>query len=557
MYQMNNPIIPGFYPDPSICRAGSDYYIATSSFTFFPGIPLWHSKDLCHWENIGYALDRHEQLRMNPKGLSAGTFAPTIRYHDGLFYVIVGNMSTGENIVVTATDPAGDWSEPHFVEGIGGDPDLFWDDEGTCWCAFSAFGGPHRGIVRQKLDTEKWELTGDPIFMWGGAAVDAPSPEAPHIYKIGDWYYLMIAEGGTEHMHAVTIARSKTLDGKFEGYVGNPILTHRHLKRISEIVNVGHADLVETQNGEWYMVALASRPYGGYHKNMGRETFIAPVIWEDGWPVVSPDTGKVEMTYPAPNLEQFPVVPVPAKDGFDSQKLANQWVTIGTPVNDPFYLSDSKLHIKTLADPIQTILPPRRMPMMEGATPEQMAEMRKKMMEERRGTIPYALSFVGRRQQHMSFEVEAEMHFEIKDENETAGIVLLQNNYNQIRLEIAKENGKQVARVIKYVQITPPNPRLLPSFSIEEVDGTFEMGKVEIDGTNFILQHIAVGQANSFYIGKNREHMIAVAENISGKFLGSETAGGFIGAFVGMFASGNGRDTGNEAAFDSFTYVGK
>ena len=151
-YKIQNPIIPGFYPDPSICRVGKDYYIANSSFSFFPGVPLFHSRDLAHWECIGYALSDPKQLRLNPERTSGGLFAPTIRYHEGLFYVIVGNMTTGENLLVTAEDPRGPWSDAHLIDGVGGDPSLFWDDDGTCWCSYS------------KMGTASWTWT--PISWW-------------------------------------------------------------------------------------------------------------------------------------------------------------------------------------------------------------------------------------------------------------------------------------------------------------------------------------------------------------------------------------------------------
>ena len=198
-YKIKNPIIPGFYPDPSICRVGNDYYIANSSFSFFPGIPLFHSRDLAHWECIGYALNDPQHLRLNPERLSGGLFAPTIRYHEGLFYVIVGNMTTGENILVTAEDPRGPWSDVHLIDGVGGDPSLFWDDDGTCWCSYSKMGGPNGGIVNRQLDLTTFQLVGEEYYLWNGNAYDAHSPESSHIYKKDGWYYLLIAEGGTEH----------------------------------------------------------------------------------------------------------------------------------------------------------------------------------------------------------------------------------------------------------------------------------------------------------------------------------------------------------------------
>ena len=267
-HDIRNPILPGFYPDPSICRAGDDYYMVTSSFSFFPGVPVFHSRDLKHWEQLGHVLDRTEQLPLNSRHISGGIFAPTIRWHDGLFYMVVTNVDGIGDFICTAKEPAGPWSDMHIVRDAPGiDPSLFWDDDGTCYMCGTE--GQGRGIWCAVLDTERFAI-GERHHLWEGALINCWAPEAPHIYKKDGWYYLMIAEGGTEHFHAVTISRSQSIYGPYEGYAGNPILTHRHLGYEVAIANTGHADLVQTQGGQWYMVMLASRPYGGYHKNLGR-----------------------------------------------------------------------------------------------------------------------------------------------------------------------------------------------------------------------------------------------------------------------------------------------
>ncbi len=549
-YMIQNPIIPGFYPDPSICRVGKDYYIANSSFSFFPGIPLFHSRDLAHWECIGYALDRPEQLRLNPERTSGGLFAPTIRYHEGLFYVIVGNMTTGENILVTAEDPAGDWSEAHLIDGVGGDPSLFWDDDGTCWCSYSKMGVPGQGgIVNRQLDLSTYQLVGEEYYLWSGNAYDAHSPESSHIYKKDGWYYLLIAEGGTEHYHATTVARSRALNGPYKNYRGNPILSHGHLSMYHEIVNIGHSDLVETQNGEWYMVSLASRPYGGYHKNLGRETFIMPVIWESGWPIVSPETGKCEMEYPAPYLPEYPVAPSPELDDFDAPKLSWEWNTLGTPVNDIYRLEDGCLIIRTEKTPIENWAHN-----VFGAFPQDPEERRKlfeAMMAQRKNAKSYALGFVGRRQQHFSYTAATEMTFTPKTDKDTAGLVLFQDSMNQLRVEVAREGEKIVARVVKFYNVIPHAMMgdVIPEMDVEEGLYSKVLGCIELQDENVELRLEARGQSNSFYVNE-----IPVACNVDGSFLGSETCGGFIGAYVGMFASGNGEEVDNEASFDWFSY---
>lgn len=555
-YKIKNPIIPGFYPDPSICRVGNDYYIANSSFSFFPGIPLFHSRDLAHWECIGYALNDPQQLRLNPERLSGGLFAPTIRYHEGLFYVIVGNMTTGENILVTAEDPRGPWSDVHLIDGVGGDPSLFWDDDGTCWCSYSKMGGPNGGIVNRQLDLTTFQLVGEEYYLWNGNAYDAHSPESSHIYKKDGWYYLLIAEGGTEHYHATTIARSKNLNGPYKNYRGNPILSHGHLSMYHEIVNIGHSDFVETQNGAWYMVSLASRPYGGYHKNLGRETFIMPVIWESGWPIVSPGTGKCEMEYPAPELPEFPVADLPEADDFDAKTLSWQWNTLGTPVGDVYRLEDSRLYIKTAAVPLENWAHHKF-----GGFPEDPEERRKMFeahMAARKNAKSYAMGFVGRRQQHFSYTVETSMYYAPQGENDTAGLVIIQDSTNQLRIEIGLEQGKKVARVVKFYNVIPHAMMgdVIPEMDVEEGLYSQVLGCVEIPDEEVVLRITAKGQSNSFYVND-----LPVAVNVDGSFMGSETCGGFVGAYIGMFASSNTNGKENaepveqEAAFDWFTYV--
>ena len=254
--RVSNPILPGFYPDPSICRVGEDYYMVTSTFAYFPGVPIFHSKDLVNWKQIGNILDREEQLNLIGASHSGGIFAPTIRYHEGIFYMVTTNVTHGGNFIVTAKDPAGPWSNPYFIEGAYGiDPSLFFDDDGRCY--ITGTKGRREGeryygdneIWLQEIDVENMKLVGESVAIWHGALRNVVWPEAPHIYKKDGRYYLLIAEAGTAHAHAVTVASSEKIMEPFTGYNCNPILTHRHLGLDYPIVNVGHGDLVETQNG--------------------------------------------------------------------------------------------------------------------------------------------------------------------------------------------------------------------------------------------------------------------------------------------------------------------
>ena len=264
MPTVKNPILSGFYPDPSICRVGDTYYIVNSTFAYFPGVPVFASKDLCHFRQIGNILDRPSQLPLGNDGMSRGIFAPTIRYYDGVYYMITTNVSFGGNFIVTATDPAGPWSEPHYLKGAEGiDPSIFFDEDGKCYYIGTRpnpDGVRYNGdwyIYIQELDIKNFCLVGDYKLAWKGALRDAEWPEGPHLYKKDGWYYLLIAEGGTEHFHAVTIARSREIYGPYEGNPGNPIMTHRHLGEQYPICNTGHADFVELAEGSGYGVMLA------------------------------------------------------------------------------------------------------------------------------------------------------------------------------------------------------------------------------------------------------------------------------------------------------------
>ena len=523
-----NPILPGFYPDPSICRVGEDYYLVNSTFEYFPGLPIFHSRDLVHWRQLGHVLDRPSQLPLDGVYPSGGLYAPTIRYHDGTFYVIntlVGGTSKKGNFIVTATDPAGPWSEPYWLENAPGiDPSLFFDDNGRAWYVGNRiplqtqFEG-HREIWLQELDLQSMCLVGDTYALWDGALKGGVHAEAPHIYKVAGMYYLMIAEGGTSHDHAVTIAHSANIMGPYEGNRRNPIMTHRHLGLDYPIVGTGHADLVETQSGEWWMVLLAMRPYGGYFYNLGRETFLVPVRWEDGWPVVAPGRGRVEALERAPNLPEHRWPSLPACDHFESQTLASQWNFLRTPREDFWSLNARPGYLRLRL------------------RPEQLTDLANP-------------SFVGRRQQHMRFAVRAALEFQPQHKDECAGLVLLQNNQFNFRFVVS---GGAATTVSLVKRATPePNPRLLPIQTGTDVT----LAELPIEGSRFYFKVEADGQAYSFYIATAPEAWQPVAEGVDGRILSTPFAGGFVGAYIGMYASSNGQPSANTADFDWFEYVG-
>ncbi|WP_309119658.1 glycoside hydrolase family 43 protein [Paenibacillus sp.] len=519
MTTFRNPILPGFYPDPSAIRVGEDYYLATSSFEFFPGVPLFHSRDLVHWRQIGHALDRPSQLNLDGIAPSRGIWAPTIRYHDGRFYMIttfVDNEKNMHNFYVTAEDPAGDWSDPVWLEDAPGiDPSLFFDDDGKAY--YTGNRVPPEGqryakemdIWLQEIDLESGRLIGEKISLWRGALKVAHAQEGPHLYKVGGWYYLLIAEGGTGHTHAITVARSESVKGPYEGYKGNPLLTHRHLGRDYGIVNVGHGEWVETQTGDWWMVCLGSRPYGGYFRNLGRETFLTPMKWEDGWPVVNPGKGIVEAEGEAPDLPPTPWPSRASRDDFDAPRLAGEWNFLRTPRGDFWNLEERPgwLRLKLKPDVVSALANP---------------------------------SFVGRRQQHMSFAATTKLEFSPAAEGEAAGIVLLQNADYHYRLEYGRVESVDALRLI-------------------ERRGGIErnVASRRYDGVSIELKVEAAGQAYSFFYRIDEEApWEALAEDVDGRLLSTDVAGGFTGAYLGMYASSHGAVSANVADFDWFEYEG-
>ncbi len=312
---VQRPVLPGFHPDPSICRVGDQYYLATSSFEYAPGVPISRSADLRSWELIGHALDRPSQLDVSKAGPSGGIFAPTLRHHDGRFWMITTNWSDdGGQLVVHAEDAAGPWSEPvRIPSAIGIDPDLAWDDDGTCLMTYAGFGpGGGEGIVQSAIDPWTGEVLTERRWLWSGTG--GKFPEGPHLYRIGQWWYLLIAEGGTERGHAVTVARSRSPQGPFESNPRNPLITHRGTDEA--VQNTGHADLVERPDGNWAIVYHGVRARGSspeWHV-LGRETFADEVAWEDGWPVL---TGHLE---PQPSVDE------PVTEAVEGGMLPTSWV---------------------------------------------------------------------------------------------------------------------------------------------------------------------------------------------------------------------------------------
>ncbi|MFJ2033624.1 glycoside hydrolase family 43 protein [Streptosporangium sp. NPDC087985] len=506
---MNNPILPGSYPDPSVCRVGDDYYLVTSTFEWFPGVPIFHSRDLVNWRQLGHVLDRPSQLELDGIRPSGGIYAPTIRHHDGVFYMIttlVDGQVTEGNFVVTATDPAGPWSDPHWLpEAEGFDPSLFFDDDGRVWVTGTRPAKPleYEGqteIWLRELDLATMALTGPEHVIWGGALRGAIWSEGPHLYKVDGLYYLLTAEGGTAHDHAVVVARSDRIAGPYTGNPRNPVLTHRHLGRDHPIVGTGHADLVRTPPGEWWMVLLAMRPHDGYTLNLGRETFLAPVRWEDGWPVVP--AVPPALTPPALPEHRWPAEP--ACDHFDSVRLAHCWNHLRTPREPYWSLTDRPGHLRLRLRPES---------LTDLASP----------------------SFVARRLRHRDFAAFTVVDFTPDGPGQCAGLALVQNHDHLILLVTAGDEVRVVRReggVEEVLAAEPARP------------GRLYLG-VEAHGQEYRMRCAAEA-------GEWRP----LGDVVDGRVLCMAATGGFTGAYVGMYASSNGTASAAVADFDWFEYAG-
>ncbi|CAN5348132.1 glycoside hydrolase family 43 protein [soil metagenome] len=354
---ISNPILRGFNPDPSIVRVGEDYYIATSTFEWFPGVQIHHSRDLVNWRLLSRPLTRANQLNMLGAPDGCGVWAPCLTHADGKFWLIytdvkrygrttVGGASGASlrdfhNYLVTAESIEGPWSDPVYLNSSGFDPSLFHDDDGRKWLLNMLWDhrpGRNRfaGIVAQEYDPVARALVGARKLIFPGTALGLT--EAPHLYKRAGWYHLITAEGGTGFDHAVTMARSRTLEGPYDLHPDGPVLTARDRPHAA-LQRAGHADLVETPDGQTWMVYLCGRPLPHLGRcTLGRETAIQPMVWgDDGWLRTRDGSGDPELTPPSPGLPPAPFPPKPAWEGFDDPALPIDFQWLRSPFPDELF----------------------------------------------------------------------------------------------------------------------------------------------------------------------------------------------------------------------------
>ncbi|HUO58818.1 MAG TPA: family 43 glycosylhydrolase [bacterium] len=494
-----NPILTGFHPDPSVCRVGNDFYLVNSTFEYFPGLPIYHSRDLVHWKQIGNALDRPSQLPLKGATDGGGLYAPTIRYHKGTFYLTCTNVSGNGNFIVKATDPAGPWSEPIWMNVPDIDGSMFFDDDGKAYFTNQG-GGEKAGIKQCEFDPETCQALTDPRNIYNDT--NESWNEGPHLYKIKGLYYLMLAEGGTGDQHAEFIGRSKSPWGPFEPCPHNPILTERDDPK-SPIQCTGHADLFDAPDGSWWVVFLGTRPHNGMSV-LGRETFLAPVHWtKDGWPVVGKEH-HVALEMEAPKLKVFPVETPPSRTEFNTATLGPEWI-----------------HVRNY-DPKNFSLESR---------PGYLRIMAAKDSLDRKSEEP---AFVGQRQPDFRLSVRTSMEFAPAQDGEEAGLCVRANDDNHYEIAVGRFGGK--------TRIFARNRVKCQSFIIAQKPLDSGNVQLEISGTEDQYQ---------FAYSTDGKTWTTLAASPSGD-LSREKAGGFTGTAIGLYASANGKESQAYADFNWF-----
>jgi len=430
---------------------------------------------------------------------SGGIFAPTIRYHQGQFYMVTTNITARQHFFVHAEDPEGPWSEPIWLDRPGIDPSLLFDDDGRVYFSSTGPGG----ISQSELDVKRGTWTSEQRFLWAGTG--GSFPEAPHLYRVGDTYYLMLAEGGTEYGHMVTIARSGTPWGPFEPCPHNPILSHR--SKSLEIRCTGHGDLIQDHQGNWWIVFLGTRPVGYppcYH--LGRETFLAPVTWDEaGWPVVNGGQ-PVEIEMHVTTLPPHPWEPSTARDDFDAQSLGLCWNFLRNPHPEDWSLEARPGWLRLRGSAV---------------TLDQ----------------EHSPAFVGSRQQHMVFSASTQLDFAPRRANEEAGLTVLMNPRHRYEVYVTRQGEERRVRVRR---------------RIGSLVGI--VADVPAPAGNLVLSISADSSAYAFAVqdATGNRQQLATGET---RYLSTEVAGGFTGVYIGMYATGNGTRADAAADFDWFQYT--
>jgi xylan 1,4-beta-xylosidase len=516
----DNPILPGMNPDPSICRVGDDYYVVTSSFEYFPGVPIYHSRDLVHWRQLGHVLTRPAQLDLRGVASSGGIYAPTLRHHAGRFYMIttlVGAPDRGGNFFVTATDPRGPWSDPIWLDSEGFDPSLLFADGEVYYLRDGAGADEaHPRVYQARIDPTTGALREPMRPIWEGTG--GIWPEGAHVYEIDGRYYLFAAEGGTAEGHCEVVARGASPFGPFEPYAGNPIVTHRDRPE-HPIQATGHADLVELPDGSFWAVLLGTRPCDG-RQHLGRETFLAPVRFgADGWPMIGETGGetggesgnddrRVALRVPAPHLPPHPFPPEPARDDFDA--LAPAWSFVRNPDPADVSLTARPGHLRLLGSPIT---------LDDVASP----------------------AMVVRRQQHVRVRCRAALAFAPRAPNEEAGLTVRGNE--RFRYDLAVRLGAAGREAVLTRRIAGVSTAI---------------ARAPLPDGPLALELVADEQSYAFSVTAGEARTVLgtlPTRALSAEEIRAHGPHHFTGAVIGLYATGNGARATAPADFDWFEYA--
>ena len=526
-----NPILAGGYPDPSICKVGDSFYLVNSSFEYFPGLPIHKSTDLINWELIGHGLHRESQasstVNLVDVQSNGGIHAPTIRFNKGVYYIISTNVyydaeknkADMVNFIITANNPAGPWSDPIHIEGAPGiDPDLFFDDNGRVWYVGNqapenpSFDGEGE-IWLQELDLNEYSLIGERHLLWRGACGGVWA-EGPHMYKKDGKYYLIIAEGGTSFNHAVMVAMSENIEGPYISNPRNPILTSRHLSYDNWVNSTGHGDIVELDDGRYYMVILGIRNEINRGSNMGRETFIAPLSWErepfewkknkDLWPVVSPISGKVEKENEVIFTNSTQINSYNFRDDFNSKTLGLKWNFRRLPLENIYSLDKREGFLRIFSN--QNIIKER-----------------------------HRAALMGFKQNQTNFEYFTSMNFNPENNKSEAGISIFQKDDNYLNFTVVKKDGNFFIKVNAY-----NNNKLI--LKDEQLISDYK-GKIKLKISS------EEGEYKLFY--STRGFRYRLFDKLKNDILLSK---GYTGAHIGLYITSNGEDSNDYVDFDYVDY---
>ena len=520
---ITNPILPGFHADPSICRVGDDYYIATSTFEWWPGVRIHHSRDLQNWRHHSYACTRKSQLDLTGHPDSAGVWAPCLSFAAGQFWLIytdvrstIGAFKDTHNYLITAPSIDGPWSEPIYLNSSGFDPSLFHDDDGRHWLVNQQWihqPGKHHfnGILLQEYDAETKRLVGPVKNIYAGTELQVV--EGPHLYRRNVWYYLLTAEGGTFYEHAVTLARSRAIDGPYETLPGNPLLTAWH-QPTDGLQRSGHASLVQTQNGDWYLAHLCGRPlewsgpnadkqngvYENLHCPLGRETGIQRIHWRgDDWPEIEGGGNAPRLQVAEPGLPEHVFPAEAARDDFDSKTLNHHLNSLRVPFDESWI-----------------------------SVTERPGFLRLKGRESLMSLFDQSL--VARRQQHFNCRVETRLEFNPELFQQMAGLVAYYNTSNHAYLHVSRDVDS--SRRVLRLTVNRDAALSEPATAVELKDGPVDLA-VEFKHDRYQFQFAQAGGAWQDFGPALDAAMLS--DEFATQFVnGFARSFGFTGNFIGI-----------------------